>query len=622
MAYVVADSSADELRTFLARSLPDYMMPSAFVFLDLFPLTSNGKLDTAALPAPAREGAGRAPRNPQEEILGTLFGEVLGVGPVGIDEGFFDLGGHSLLAARLVARARAALGVELSVADVFDAPTVARLAARIDLARPARPALRAGERPEPLPLSDAQSRLWFTDVLTGTRTAYNVVYRADLRGRLDEDAFRSAFRAVVARHETLRTVFPAHDGTPVQSVVPAGECRVDVDSVRMTPDELDPAVAKAAEHVFDLAAELPVKATVFRVGAEHHVLVLVLHHITADGWSLRPLLADLATAYRAALGGDAVPLPPLPVQYADYTLWQQELLGGDDDPDSLIGGQLAYWREALSGLPEHLELPFDRPRRAEPSGRGESVEVSCPAALHSRLLAVAREHHVTLFMVLQAAFSALLSRLGAGPDIPLGTPVAGRADAALDDLVGFFVNTLVLRTDVSGNPSFGELLGRVRKADLAAYANQDLPFERLVEALNPDRSGSAHPLFQIMLVLQNNARAELDLPGLDATVDAVRTETAKFDLTVAIAEHYTETGAAAGLRCGFEYATDLFDRDTVERLAERYVRLLTAVAGDVDSPVGALDLLTGPERRTQLVTWNDTAIPGRAESCVPELFER
>ncbi|MFC4855948.1 non-ribosomal peptide synthase/polyketide synthase [Actinophytocola glycyrrhizae] len=627
VAYVAAEPGLEpaRLRADVARQLPDYLVPSAFVLLDALPMTANGKLDRQALPAPDHlpcpGSGGRPPRTVTEEILCGLFAEVLGLPEVGVDDGFFDLGGHSLLAAKLIGRVRAVLGAELGIRDLFTAPTVAGLVGR--LGGRARPALGRTERPAELPLSFAQQRLWFLDRLD-ERATYNVPVALRLRGAVRRDALRAALNDVVARHETLRTVFPAVAGRPVQVVLDAAVEPAEVDLAGDDPGtdpeaDLQAAVDAATGYTFDLACEPPLRCWLFRVREDDHVLLLVLHHIAGDGWSMGPLMRDLSAAYAARCAGTAPDWRPLPVQYADYTLWQHAVLGTEDDQDSLLAEQVRYWRGALDGLPEELALPTDRPRPAVASHRGDLVPLRLPADVHARLLDLARAHGVTLFMVLQAGFAALLSRSGAGTDIPIGTPVAGRSDAALDDLVGFFVNSLVLRTDLSGDPAFAELLARVRETDLAAYANQDLPFEQLVEAVNPRRGLARHPLFQVMLVLQNNVGGALDLDGLAVTEQPFGVRTAKFDLTVALGEHRDEKGVPTGITGAVEFATDLFDATTVRGLAARLERLFALVAARPDLPVGQLDLLTGAERTRLVHEWNDTAAELPA-STVTELF--
>ncbi|OSZ55402.1 non-ribosomal peptide synthetase, partial [Streptomyces pharetrae CZA14] len=559
-AYVVgaqgARPQAAELRELAAGRLPGYMVPSAFVVLDAMPLTPNGKLNRRALPAPdygLDTPGGRAPRSPREDILCGLFADVLGMDAVSIDDDFFQLGGHSLLATKLVSRIRTVLDAELAVRQVFEAPTVAELTAVLDKSANGRTPLRAtAERPERLPLSLAQQRLWFLHQFEGPSATYNVPVALRLSGALDVEALRRALADVVARHESLRTVFAEDAEGAYQVVLDAARAtEAELQVVTVDTDGLDEELKRATRTPFDLTRDLPIRAWLFELGNEDHVLLAVVHHIAGDAWSMGPLARDLSAAYAARTAGKAPSTEPLPVQYADYSLWQRELLGSEDDPGSEISRQLGYWTQALAGLPEELTLPFDRPRPATATYAGDRVTFSFPDHLHERLTEVAREHRASVFMVLQAALVGLLSRLGAGTDIPLGTPIAGRTDDALDDLVGFFVNTLVLRTDVSGDPTFAELIERVRTADLEAYAHQDLPFERLVEAVNPERSLARHPLFQTMLVLNNTeqgaASAVASLPGVQVTGRPVEAGSAKFDLSFRL----SESGGA------LDFSTDL-----------------------------------------------------------------
>ncbi|MFY7569208.1 condensation domain-containing protein [Streptomyces sp. WI04-05B] len=506
VAYVAADApdAAERLRSHAAAALPAYMVPSAVVVLDRLPLTANGKVDRAALPEPGSAGGPvtRAPRTPEEEILCGLFADILGTDRVGIDDDFFALGGHSLLAMRLLSRIASTLGARIGIKALFDDPTVAGIAARLGAARDTRPALGLAERGERVALSYAQRRLWFLNRLEGGDATYNVPLVLRIGAGLDRAALREALRDVVTRHESLRTVFPERGGVPWQRVLGPVEGAPVLDETEVAAEELAGAIESTVARGFDLVCEPPLRARLLSCGDEA-TLVLVMHHIATDGWSITPFLRDLGRAYTARARSAAPAWRPLPVQYADYAVWQQQVMGDAGDADSTLARQLAYWTEALAGLPEELELPVDRPRPEAATYQGANVPFALAAEAHTALADLARQSGVSVFMVLQAALAALLTRLGAGTDIPLGTPIAGRTDDALDELVGFFVNTLVLRTDTAEDPTFRELLARVRETDLAAYTHQDLPFERLVEEINPVRSLARHPLFQVMLVLHN-----------------------------------------------------------------------------------------------------------------------
>ncbi|MCY9048995.1 non-ribosomal peptide synthetase DhbF [Bacillus inaquosorum] len=625
VAYVVAASAIDtaELRRYVGASLPDYMVPAAFVEMDELPLTPNGKLDRKALPAPdlSTSVSDRGPRTPQEEILCDLFAEVLGLARVGIDDSFFELGGHSLLAARLMSRIREVMGAELGIAKLFDEPTVAGLAAHLDQAQSARPALQRAERPERIPLSFAQRRLWFLHCLEGPSPTYNIPVAVRLSGELDQGVLQAALYDLVCRHESLRTIFPESQGTSYQHILDADQARPDLHVTEITEKELSERFAEAVRYSFDLAAEPAFRAELFVIGPDEYVLLLLVHHIVGDGWSLTPLTRDLGAAYEARCHGKAPEWAPLAVQYADYALWQQELLGSGDDPNSLIAGQLAFWKETLKNLPDQLELPTDYSRPAEPSHDGDTIHFRIEPELHKRLQELARANRVSLFMVLQSGLAALLTRLGAGTDIPIGSPIAGRNDDALGDLVGLFINTLVLRTDTSGDPSFRELLDRVREVNLAAYENQDLPFERLVEVLNPARSRATHPLFQIMLAFQNTPDAELHLPDMESSLRIHSVGSAKFDLTLEISENRLADGTPNGLEGLLEYSTDLFKRETAQALADRLMRLLEAAESDPDQQIGNLDILAPEERSNMATDWQNVSekIP---HASLPEQFEK
>ncbi|MDX3188142.1 amino acid adenylation domain-containing protein [Streptomyces sp. MN03-5084-2B] len=595
IAYVAPAGDPVALRASLAARLPEYLVPSAIVVLPELPLNAHGKLDRAALPDPEVRASGRLARTPAEQALCELFADVLGVPAVGPDDGFFALGGHSLLATRLVSRIRARLGVEVPIRAVFDAPTPARLAEALDPGRGLRPALVPAARPDVLPLSFAQQRLWFLDRLDGPSATYNIPWAWELTGPVDVDAVQAALGDVVARHEVLRTLLVEEQGKPRQVVLDSAHPVLVTETVAEA--DLDERVTAAASYRFTLDTEIPIRATLVSAGPDRHVLVLLVHHIAGDGWSLPPLKRDLGTAYAARLRGERPQWTPLPVQYADYTLWQREMFGRADDPDSLLGRQAAFWRATLAGIPDELALPADRPRPARSSNRGAAVPFTVPASVHRGLRELAHRSDTSTFMVLQAALATLLTRLGAGTDLPLGTPVAGRSDHALDDLAGFFVNTLVLRTDTGGDPTFRQLLDRVRETDLAAYAHQDLPFEHLVELLNPPRSLARHPLFQVMLAVYHSGSEPERLLGLDAAYRDTGLRQAKFDLSFDLVE------TAEGIDGDLEYSLDLFDEPTARTLTERLVRVLAAVVADPDRPLSRIDVLDAPERDRIVRDW-------------------
>lgn len=605
VAYAVGDTSLDGavLRGLSAQTLPEYMVPSSVVVMDALPLTKNGKVDRRALPAPVSATvSGRAPRNEREHVLVGLFAEVLAHPEVGVEQNFFDLGGHSLLATRLISRVRAEFGVDVPVRALFDAPSVAEFALALPDSGTRLPELiPAQRRPERIPLSAAQRRLWFLGELEGPSATYNIPFVMRLNGRLDVDALGQALRDVVERHESLRTVFESVDGQPFQRVLDPEAARPAL-TVEDGQDE-EQVLQVWSGRPFDLTVEPPIRAHLLRVAEDTWLLALVVHHIAADGMSVAPLARDMSVAYAARCAASAPEWAPLPVQYADHALWQDSLLGSEQDSDSVLSQQLDYWRGRLAGLPEELVLPTDRPRPTSASHQGGTVELALSAELREALDELARARRVTVFMILQSAVAVLLSRTGAGEDLPLGTPVAGRADDRLDDLVGFFVNTLVLRTDVSGDPTFVELLERTRESDLAAYSYQDVPFEALVEALNPARSTGRHPLFQVMVSLDNSPQAQIDLPGLDVQAATAKTSTAKFDLSF----EFSENNSGEGLHLSLEFARDLFDEETVHRLGQRLERLLDDVLNNPGVRVSEIDPVL-PEELATLGTWNDTGV--------------
>ena len=625
VAYIVpaANSVVDEilLRKKIGEHLPEYMVPGAFVRLELLPLTPNGKLDRRALPAPEFQSHEYVPpRSPQEEMLCAIFAEVLGVERVGIHDNFFELGGHSLLATRLVSHIRTALNLELSVRTLFEAPTVAGVAEQLSEVRQARVALAPQNRPEMLPLSYAQQRLWFLHRMEGPTPTYNMPEAVEYKGKLDAVALEHALADLLARHESLRTIFPERNGVPYQHILPPEEAHPKLLVEDVDESELDKRLASAAATGFSLGKEIPLKVWLFRVGSERSVLLFVMHHIVGDGWSLAPFAKDLQQAYRARIEGRAPEFDRLPVQYADYAIWQREWLGEGSDPSSVMAQQLEFWRKALDGAPEEISLPFSKARPLIASYRGAILPIHLDAQLHKSLLGVARQCRATLFMVLHAGVAALFSRLGAGDDIPLGTVVAGRVEEALEDLVGFFVNNLVLRADVSGDPSFVELVSRVRNFALEAYANEDLPFERLVDTLQPSRSRARHPLFQVIVVLQNTPRAEIDSNWTTLDLGPVLNTLAKYDLHFSLHERWTETGEPQGIDGYLEYSLDLFDRSAVESLIEKWLLLLEQAVAAPEAPLHRLDMLTSAERQIILEDFNATRRPV-APATFPQMFE-
>ena len=624
IGYVVPVQAAElqmsSLRRELARVLPDYLVPAAIVVVDELPLSPNGKLDRRRLPEPHFETTStRGPRNPQEEVLAGLFADILGLPQVGIDDSFFDLGGHSLLATRLVSRVRNATGIEITIRDVFNTPTVAGLAGKTSINQ-SRLSLKARGRSALIPLSSAQRRLWFLFQLEGPSPTYNMPLGFRLEGRVDVGSLRSAVGDVVARHESLRTVFMDVGGQLQQTILDPADVPDVFQVVQCSPQDVDPKLSELGAHCFDLGKEIPLRVWLIELSIDQHVLLVVLHHIAGDGWSLAPLARDLSAAYGSRREGNTPNWTPLEIQYADYTLWHEDLLGSESDPESALNQQLAYWKAQLADLPDQLDLPTDRPRPSMQSYRGGSVSIPVDAELHKALLQLARSHNSTLFMVLHTALAILLNKLGAGTDIPVGSPIAGRTDEALDGLIGFFVNTVVIRSDLRGRPSFRTLLDRTREAALAAYANQDLPFERLVEALNPARSQAYHPLFQVMLTLQDGLEDGFSFPGLAIADQPIDLPVSKFDLTFGFLERRSSDGTPSGLVGDIEFATDLFDRSTVESFSRRFVAVLQTITASPDCSLSDIDILEATERNRMIVEWNatDHTLP---EKTVIELFE-
>jgi amino acid adenylation domain-containing protein len=619
VAYVVADADADALRAHLRRTLPDYMVPGAFVRLDALPLTPNGKLDRRALPEPDYAGGEHvAPRTPVEEVLAGIWAEVLGLERVGADANFFELGGHSLLATRVISRVRAVFGVEPTVRTLFEAPTLAELAEAVEALRradlPQLPPVVPVQRGEALPLSFAQERLWLIDRLQHGGAVYNVPAGVRLHGALDASALERALGEIVRRHDALRTTFPEREGAPVQHVAPfTGWTLPAEDLSALDAARRDAAVreraAEDAARPFDLAAGPLFRAQLLRLTDDDHVLLLNMHHVVTDAWSLGVLFRELSALYEAFREGRASPLPALAVQYADYAVWEREQLRG-----AALEQHLAYWRARLAGAPALLELPSDHSRPPVATYRGAHVPIDLPASLLERLEALGRGEGASLFMVLLGAFSALLSKYSGSEDVVLGSPAAGRTRREVEGLIGFFVNTLVLRTELDGDPSFREVLRRVRTATLGAYEHGELPFEKLVAELQPERSLGHSPLFQVLFALQNADLSGAELAGLRMEGVEVDVDTTKFDLELHLMAH------PGGLGGVLTYATDLFERGTVERMAAHLTRVLEQVAGDAELRLSALALVDEGERR-QLDAWAGTDAPVPADACIHGLVE-
>ena len=629
VAYVVpretaAPPAAAALRRHLLQKLPEYMVPAAFVVVGVLPLTPSGKVDRKALPAPETQAPGEggnaeAPRTPAEELLAGIWSEVLGGNPVGLHDNFFAVGGHSLLAMRVVAKVRDAFSISLPVRALFENPTLAGLAERIEGMRsetappPAVP-FRTENRSARMPLSFAQQRLWFLDSLSPGSPAYNIPTATRLLGLLDAPALGRALRELVRRHEVLRTTFAAAEGEPEQIVAADSPFRLESVDLRSLPaDSREPearrlAAAEAARP-FDLSRDPMLRALLLRLGDTEHAFVLTLHHIAADGWSMAILWRELAVLYGAFAAGLPSPLAPLSLQYADYALWQHQWLRGE-----VLERQLDYWKNQLAGAPPLLELPVDFPRPAVQGHRGTRLPLALDPALTRALHDLARREGATPFMTLLAAWQVLLARLAGQDDVVVGAPIAGRNRTELEGLVGFFVNTLALRADLSGNPSFRALLHRVRDTTLGAYAHQDLPFEKLVGELQPERDPGHAPLFQAMLVFQNTPDARRTLGDLELRPMPLGVATAKFDLTLVLQEE------ADGLRGSLEYDTALFAPATIARWLGHFDTLLRAIVADPSRPVGQLPLLSDAERRLLLVDWNRTAVPYPREHCVHHLF--
>ncbi|MEP7013026.1 MAG: amino acid adenylation domain-containing protein [Acidobacteriota bacterium] len=624
VAYVVGEAKVETLRAALLARLPEYMVPAAFVALARLPLTINGKLDRQALPAPERqrsEEGYQAPRTPVEEILAGIWAELLGLERPGAADHFFELGGHSLLATQVMSRLRSALGVELPLRDLFESPTLSGLAARVETALRSRPGAVAPPlvplpRGASMPLSFAQQRLWFLDRLEPGTPLYNIPAALRIEGPLEPRLLALCLSEIVRRHETLRTVFVASEGAPTQVIEPAAAFALPaLDLSGLAEAEREAAalalIGQEASRPFDLSVGPLLRAAVLRLAAGDHVVALNLHHIASDGWSMGILVREIAALYAAFAEGRPSPLPELPVQYADFSAWQRAWLDGD-----ALAGEISYWRHQLAGLPPLLELPTDRPRPAVQSSRGASRPVRLSADLFRRLEALGQREGATPYMVLLAGFQVLLARYSGRRDFAVGTPVAGRNRLETEGLIGFFVNTLVLRGDLSGEPSFLDLIGRVRETSLAAHLHQDVPFEKLVQELAPERSLAQAPLFQVMFALQNAPAASLEVESLRFRPMGGVDRTAKFDLTLSLGESGGSLGGTV------EYVTNLFDPATIERLIEHLDRLLWAAVAAADAPVFSLAFLSAAERGQILWEWNDTGAPQQGGDLYRDVLEQ
>ncbi|HEY6186087.1 MAG TPA: amino acid adenylation domain-containing protein [Pyrinomonadaceae bacterium] len=615
-----------ELRKHLREKLPDYMTPSAFVWLNEFPLTANGKIDREALPAPEHPPAERlnayvAPRTPAEEALAAIIADVLGVERIGVYDNFFELGGHSLLATQVITRIREVMGVDVSLKQFFESPLIDELASQIEPLMTDGPTktvspMRVVSKARALPLSFAQQRLWFLDQFESGNPIYNIPIALSLRGHLDVEALERTLNEIVRRHESLRTVFRAERGEPVQVVLTEQPVAVSVLNLAglLKADaemEAERLAASEAQKGFDLARGPLLRATLLRLSEEDHVLLFTMHHIISDGWSMGVLVHEMGTIYAAYAAGRKSPLEELPIQYADFAQWQREWLQGE-----VLEEQLAYWKKQLARLPPVLELPTDRARPAALSYRGATLNVEFNAALTDKLKELSRREGASLYMILLAAFQTLLHRYTGRDDITVGSPIANRQRSEIEPLIGFFVNTLVMRTDLSGDPAFRELLRRVQQTTLSAYEHQDLPFETLVEELQPERHLGVTPFFQVVFALQNAPGQELRLPHLTLARMDVPGTTAKFDLSLLLEE------SAERLIGVIEYSTDLFDEKTVGRLLEHLRILLESIVANPDERLSALPLLAAAEEQQLIARCNSADAEAELRWCVQHLFEQ
>ena len=621
---VTGREQVEQWRAFLFDRLPEYMVPAVFIELESLPLTTNGKLNRRALPAPGGANSEPnqgyvAPRTPVEQTLAEIWSRVLGVDHVGVYDDFFELGGHSLLAMQAISRVRASFQVELSVRDLFDRPTISQLAQVVEQAfkdgkglqaPPLAPVSREGR----LPLSFAQQRLWFIDQLEPGKATYNIPGAVLVEGALKLEVLERVINEIVRRHEALRTRFEAEDGAPVQVIEEWEPRRLEVeDLTSASPEEREEAVRRIAREEggkgFDLRSGSLLRVKILKLELERHVFLYTMHHIVSDGWSMGVLLREVVALYHAMSQGQESPLPELEIQYADYAVWQREYLAGE-----ILKREIGYWKEQLKGL-QALNLPTDHTRPTAPSYRGGVERIEIEKELSEGLKRLSQREGATLFMTLMAAFKVVLMRYSGEEDIVIGTVTANRTLKEVEGLIGFFVNTLVMRTDLSGNPSFRELIGRERDVALGAYAHQEAPFEKVVEEINPERDLSRSPLFQVMMALQNMGQeapetGELKLSGIGEATGAT-----KFDLTLAVGEGVDRIAG------GLEYSLDLFEGETIRRMAKHYVRVLEEVVRDADQRIREIRLMSEDEKRQVLEFGNLAKIDYEREKCVHQLFE-
>jgi len=633
VAYVAQDAetglTSDELREYLAEKLPDYMMPAAFVVLAELPLTTNGKVDRSRLPELSDWNAERAeyeaPGTPLEELVCNIFADVLALRRIGAADNFFHLGGHSLSATRVMSRVKEVVGPIVSLRDLFEAPTPALLARRINRAQqelddsgappPDVLPLSRVERNGALPLSFAQQRLWFLDQLEPGSVAFNLPLAVRMRGRLDVATLARALSEVVRRHEVLRTTFAEIDSVVVQVIGEPRDWPLPVEDLsRFMPERREAEVraylAAESTRPFNLQEGPVLRTHLLRLGAEEHVLLVSMHHIATDGWSLSVLVREVATLYDSFSQGEQSPLVELPIQYADYAAWQREWLQGD-----ALERQMTYWRARLEDIPLALNLPADRPRPGRVGHRGDVEVIELGPELTLKLKELGRRENATLYMTLLAGWQALLARYTGEDNIVIGSPVAGRVRPELEGLIGLFVNLLVLRVRVTGRESFTQLLARVREECLGAYAHQDVPFEKLVEELDPVRDMSRHPLFQVMFILQNTPREELKLSEMTLSMEEVESRAVQCDMVLSIFE------TPRGLTAALTYSTDLFERNTITRMLAHYETLLGNAVAAPDRPLSTLGMMDHAERRGVLYEWNETGREYGNAECIHELFE-